>query len=235
MSSAPTEEPPTSDAAISSCVAPDFMPLALKLEANPPLHSSHCPEHSSSVSGPNPEEELTDGSVEDDPDDDDEIAMGLKGQHGDSAPNSFESEGAPALGLDSVAASGNSRQRIRIRGYRPLDELRSFAKVLITSLNREFVTPRLDYSMPCPASLSEGLGDAHIMGTTLFTQMRLWLSDPNGECARDMAAYFKVSSSFIQPLYFSYFPHTLISLFHFRSKVNSVCRTAPTGTTSSLL
>jgi hypothetical protein len=175
--------------------------MTLKADTHPPLHTSHRPQQSSLVPGSHREEEPSDGSVEDDPEDDDDIATGTKGRPDGSAPNTLDA----TPGIDTSAlpvGHGNSRQRIRIRGYRPLDELRSFAKVLITSLNREFVTPRLDYSAPCPACLSEGLGDAHIMGATLYAQMRRWLSDPNVECARDMAAYFKVSLMFTQPLLF---------------------------------
>jgi hypothetical protein len=169
--------------------------MTLEAETLLPPDANHGPPPNPRAPGPIREEELSDGSVEDDPDDEHDITTGLKSQQDDSVPNSFDSEGATALGFSAPGGHGSARQRIRIRGYRPLDELRSFAKVLITALNREFVTPRLDYSAPCPASLSEGLGDAHIMGATLYNQMRLWLSDPSDVCARDMAAYFKVSTS----------------------------------------
>jgi hypothetical protein len=195
-------------------------------------------------------EELT-GS-EDDAEDEDEVYSGGRSHGDDSAPASFESEGA-GTGNGSAAAPKHDRrgvrQRIRIRGYRPLDELRSFAKVLITSLNREFITPRLDYTAPPPARLSEGLGDAHIMGSTLYSQMKVWLSDPNDECARDMAAYFKAAAPHCVHTAFTlisppsstpfstrsstYFVLSLMLLLPSRSKASSVCPTAPIATTSN--
>jgi hypothetical protein len=195
---------------------------------------------------PNRVEELTDVSCEDDAEDEDEGYSGGRSHCDDSAPVSFESEGAGTFGNGSAAQPKDdrrvARQRIRIRGYRPLDELRSFAKVLITSLNKEFITPRLDYTTPPPACLSEGLGDAHIMGNTLYSQMKVWLSDPNDECARDMAAYFKAATPRYNPNspappYFSRSsPHFVISLTLLsRSKANLVCPTERTGTTSNSL
>jgi hypothetical protein len=89
------------------------------------------------------EEEFSDGSGEEDAEDDDDVFAG-KCQGDDSLPQSFDSEGtgahsSPNFGTDILRTSDrlrNVRQRVRIRGYRPLDELRSFAKVLITSLKQ---------------------------------------------------------------------------------------------------
>ncbi len=197
MSAAPTPaEAPSSQSIVpSTCSLEGSASLSIKAEPDLPPDAFHGPQRSALVPGPNREEESSEGSAEDDPDDDDDMLAAGKAQGNDSAPNSFDSEGAIPSSLtprmDAAAAPGG-RQRVRIRGYRPLDELRSFAKVLITSLNREFITPRLDYSTPCPASLAEGLGDALIMGATLYAQMKIWLNDPLDECSRDMAAYFKV-------------------------------------------
>ena len=208
--------------------------------------ASHAFQLQSNAAAASRAEELTDASGEDDAEDEDEGYSGCRSHGDDSAPASFESEGA-GTGNGSAAAPKHDRrgvrQRIRIRGYRPLDELRSFAKVLITSLNREFITPRLDYTAPPPARLSEGLGDAHIMGSTLYSQMKVWLSDPNDECARDMAAYFKATAPHCvhtdltpssTPFSTPSSTHFILSLMLlFRSKANSVCPTAPTGTTSN--
>ncbi len=192
---------PPADVAASPNIPPAAaaMPLA---DTDSAFAASSGLHHNALI--PGREEEFTDGS-DDDLEDDDDAFAGDKGHGEDSAPCSIDSEGArtarsPTSGVNAAAAPDSrvrgTRQRIRIRGYRPLDELRSFAKVLITSLNREFVTPRLDYSVPPPTNLLEGLGDAHIMGSTLYNQMKTWLNGSTDECARDMAAYFKADSHF---------------------------------------
>jgi hypothetical protein len=195
------ESPGNADALFASCSSLASADVINGTEsASTAFHDS---EHIACTPAFGREEEFSDGSGEEDAEDDDDVYAG-KCQGDDSMPQSFDSEGtgaysSPNVGTDAFKTSDrlrNVRQRVRIRGYRPLDELRSFAKVLITSLNREFVTPRFDYSVPPPAILLEGLGDAHIMGSTLYNQMKVWLSGSNDECARDMAAYFKASPLF---------------------------------------
>ena len=199
------ESPGNADALLASCRS---LASADMINGTDPASTAvHDSEQIACTPAFGREEEFSDGSGEEDAEDDDDV-YAEKCQGGDSVPQSFDSEGtgaysSPNFGTDALKTSDrlrNVRQRVRIRGYRPLDELRSFAKVLITSLNREFVTPRLDYSVPPPANLLEGLGDAHIMGSTLYNQMKVWLSGSNDECARDMAAYFKAS-----PLFECYF------------------------------
>jgi hypothetical protein len=196
------ESPRDADAPVAVCSR--LHSTATMAKTGPASNAIAASQHTALTAASARDEEFTDGSGEDDAEDDDDDFLGGKSQGDDSAPHSLDSEGAgaassPALGIgiDAVAAPNrqrNLRQRIRIRGYRPLDELRSFAKVLITSLNREFVTPRVDYTVTTPASLQEGLGDAHIMGATLYNQMKAWLNGSNDECARDMAAYFKANT-----------------------------------------
>jgi hypothetical protein len=149
---------------------------------------------------PDRDEEFTDASSDDYPDYDMDIQLGAKVNGEDRVPRQFDWDCTRLpVGLNVHLANSSrsqhpARHRIRIRGYRPLDELRSFAKVLITSLNKEFVSPLVDDIVPPPPQLSEGLGDAHIMGSALCGQMKAWLADPGEPCSRDMASYFKAAS-----------------------------------------